>query len=84
MVSKSSKILPFASLAIAFFSVLAAMFGYAEQVERVSGLLLAILPITGGGGIVVKAIEGSVEKRKALEASGLKEVIKTAIEESKK
>ena len=50
--------------------------GYSAEVDSVLGFLAVVLPITAGGGLVNKAIEASVEKRKAiLEEGSLEKLI---------
>ena len=85
MVSNSSKALPYVSIGVGLLMAVLSIFGYGEQVNSVVALLATVLPITAGGGLINKAIEGSVEKKKAvLEGGHLEALIKKVIEESKK
>jgi hypothetical protein len=85
MVSNSSKALPFISIGVGVAMAVLAILGYGEQLDQVVALLGVILPITAGGGLINKAIEGSVEKKKQiLEEGSLEALIKKVIEESKK
>ena len=62
--------------------------GYGAEIDSVLGFLAVVLPITAGGGLVNKAIEASVEKKKAiLEEGSLEKLIlelKAQVEEAKK
>lgn len=85
MVSNSSKALPYISIGVGVLMAVLAIMGYGAQVDQVVALLGVILPITAGGGLINKAIEGSVEKKKAiLDQGALEALIKKAIEEAGK
>ena len=85
MVSNSSKALPFISIGVGVAMAILAILGYGEEVDQVVALLGVILPITAGGGLINKAIEGSVEKKKVLlEEGSLEALVKKVVEESKK
>jgi len=85
VVSNSSKALPYISIGVGVLMAVLAILGYGEQLDQVVALLGVILPITAGGGLINKAIEGSVEKKKQiLEQGSLEALIKKVVEETKK
>ena len=85
MVSNSSKALPYISIGVGVLMAVLSIMGYGAEVDNVIALLGVVLPITAGGGLINKAIEGSVEKKKAiLDQGSLEAIIKKVIEESKK
>ena len=85
MVSQSSKALPYISIGVGVLMAVLSILGYGEELDQVVALLGVILPITAGGGLINKAIEGSVEKKKQiLDQGSLEALIKKVVEESKK
>ena len=85
MVSNSSKALPYVSIGVGILMAVLSIMGYGADVDNVLGFLGVVLPITAGGGLVNKAIEASVEKRKQiLDQGSLETLVKRIVEESKK
>ena len=84
MVSNSSKALPYVSIGVGILMAFLSIQGYGEQVDNVLGFLGVVLPITAGGGLVNKAIEASVEKRKQiLDEGSLEKLVRKILEEKK-
>lgn len=84
MVSNSSKALPYVSIGVGILMAFLSIQGYGAEVDNVLGFLGVVLPITAGGGLVNKAIEASVEKRKQiLDEGSLEKLVRKIVEEKK-
>jgi hypothetical protein len=62
MTAASSRALPFIAIGVGFFMAVMAVLGYGEQLESTTAFLGILLPLIGGGGLINKAIDASVQK----------------------